>query len=188
LPGLAVVGVPFGGVDLVHLVDITGKEEAPFLFLLTPRHLHSDNPVRASNIAHLQSMLAHWDHLPKGGRLRRGARLYWRIYRKKTMFSPFRKPTWALKHWSLLLPWKSCKVIIGHVVPKIVEQQEWIKLRRVAEPKRAAQMHASAFERWFGFDQALDRAYRHSCSPVSRVGVGRAAVREPYGSAVDRFR
>jgi hypothetical protein len=65
------------------------------------------------------------------------------------------------------MPGKSCKVIIGHIVPKVVEQQEWIKLRRVAQPKRAAHMHASAFERWFGFDEALDRAYRHSCSPVS---------------------
>src|SRR5580658_9114920 len=89
---------------------------------------------------------------------------------------------------SMWMPGKSCKVIVGHVVPKVVEQQEWIKLRRVAEPKRAAQMHACAFERWFGFDQALDRAYRHSCSPVSRVGVRRASLCEPYGSAVDCFR
>src|ERR1700684_2136055 len=53
---------------------------------------------------------------------------------------------------AMWMPWKSCKVVIGHVVPKVVEQQEWIKLRRVAEPKRPAQMHACAFERWFGFD------------------------------------
>src|SRR5580658_3636681 len=72
---------------------------------------------------------------------------------------------------AMWMPGKSCKVIIGHVVPKVVEQQEWIKLRRVAEPKRAAQVHACAFERGFGFNQARDGAYRHFCSPVSGSGL-----------------
>ncbi len=84
LAGLAVVtGVPFGVVALVHLVDITDATSTPFLFLLTPRHAHSDAPVPASSIAHLQSMLAHWDHLPKGDRLRRAAQLYWRMLREE---------------------------------------------------------------------------------------------------------
>src|SRR5579862_3811717 len=43
LIGLSVVtGVPFGGVALVQLVDITPEGSTPFLFLLTPRHSHSD--------------------------------------------------------------------------------------------------------------------------------------------------
>jgi hypothetical protein len=84
LAGLSVVtGVPFGDVALVHLVDITLKAQTPFLFLLTPHHAHSDEPVSALSIKHLQSMLAHWDHLPKGGRVRRAARLYWRMLREK---------------------------------------------------------------------------------------------------------
>jgi hypothetical protein len=84
LAGLSLVtGVPFDDVALVHLVDITVEASTPFLFLLTPHHAHSDEPVSASSIKHLQSMLAHWDHLPRGGRVRRAARLYWRMLREE---------------------------------------------------------------------------------------------------------
>jgi hypothetical protein len=84
LAGLSVVtGVPFGDVALVHLVDITLKAQTPFLFLLTPHYAHSDELVTALSIKHLQSMLTHWDHLPKGARVRRAARLYWRMLQEE---------------------------------------------------------------------------------------------------------
>ena len=77
LAGLAVItGLQFGGVTFVQLLDVTIGEKTPFLFLLALRHLHSERSVTRNDIAHLQSMVAHWDHLPEGGRLRRAAGLY----------------------------------------------------------------------------------------------------------------
>jgi hypothetical protein len=92
LVGLAVVtGVPFGEVTFVHLVDISLDDATPFLFLLAPRYLHSDKPINDADIAHLQSMLVHWDHLPKGGRLRRAARLYRRCIEEHDDVSSFQE-------------------------------------------------------------------------------------------------
>jgi hypothetical protein len=77
LAGLALVtGLPFGGVTFVQLLDLTDDDKTRFLFLLAPRHLHSETPVQKADIANLQSVLLHWDQLPRGGRLRRAARLY----------------------------------------------------------------------------------------------------------------
>jgi len=98
LAGLSVVtGVPFGDVSLVHLVNVTLKARTPFLFLLTPHHAHSDEPVPASSIKHLQYMLAHWDHLPRGGRVRRAARLYWRMLREEDDIVSFQEAYMGLE-------------------------------------------------------------------------------------------
>ncbi len=96
--GLSVVaGEPFGDVSLVHLVDVTREAATQFLFLLTPDHAHSDEPVAASSIKHLQSMLAHWDHLPRGNRVRRAARLYWRMLREKDDIVSFQEAYMGLE-------------------------------------------------------------------------------------------
>ena len=42
------------------------------------------------------------------------------------------------------MPWETFEVIIGALVPKIVEQQEWIQLARVLKAERAVQFDASA--------------------------------------------
>ena len=90
LAGLALVtGEPFGDVTFVHLVDITNNTTTSFVFLLAPRHLHTDRLINGSDISHLRSMLAHWDHLPKGGRLRRAAALYQRALREDDDVSSF---------------------------------------------------------------------------------------------------
>jgi hypothetical protein len=88
---------PFGDVAIVHLVDITLEEQTPFLFLLTPHNAYSDEPVTAASVKHLQSMLAHWDHLPKGGRVRRAARLYWRMLREKDDIVSFQEAYMGLE-------------------------------------------------------------------------------------------
>jgi hypothetical protein len=92
LAGLAVVtGIQLGGVTFVQLVDITLAGRTPFLFLMAPRHLHSDRPVAQSDIAKLQAMLTHWDLLPKGGRLRRAAGIYRRSLQEEDDLSAFQE-------------------------------------------------------------------------------------------------
>jgi hypothetical protein len=98
LAGFGVVtGVPFGSVEFVHLVDITITEDTPFLFMLSPHHRHSDKPVSDADITHVQSMLAHWDHLPTGKRVRRAGRLYWRMLREDDDIVSFQKAYMGLE-------------------------------------------------------------------------------------------
>ena len=59
------------------------------------------------------------------------------------------------------MPGKAGQVVLGNVVAEIVEQQKRIEVGGIAESKRAAQMHARAFERRLGFDESLDRSNRH---------------------------
>src|SRR5205814_473135 len=59
------------------------------------------------------------------------------------------------------MPRKAREVIGWNVIPEIIQQQERVEVRRVAEPKRPAQMHTRAFERWFGLDQTFNRSQRH---------------------------
>jgi hypothetical protein len=47
------------------------------------------------------------------------------------------------------------------VVPKVVEEQEWIEFSRVAEPESPAQAHAGSFDRRCRLGQPLHRADRH---------------------------
>jgi len=98
LAGLALVtGAPFGGVAFVHLVDITLNTTTPFVFLLAPSYLHTDRSINESDIAHLQAMLAHWDHLPKGARLRRAAGLYRRAIQDDDDVSSFQEAYMGLE-------------------------------------------------------------------------------------------
>ena len=59
------------------------------------------------------------------------------------------------------MPRKPRQIILRHVVAKIIQQQERVKIRSVAEAKGALQMHARAFRRWLGLDQPLHRSYGH---------------------------
>ena len=59
------------------------------------------------------------------------------------------------------MPRKPGQVILRNVVAEIVEQQKRVEIGRVAETERAAQVHARAFQRRLGFDQALNRSKRH---------------------------
>src|SRR5580698_9020399 len=53
------------------------------------------------------------------------------------------------------MPRKAGQVILRDVVAEVVQQQERVELRRVAEAERAPQMHPGAFPGWFGFNQTL---------------------------------
>ena len=98
LAGLALVtGEPFGGVSFVHLVDTTVDAATPFVFLLAPRHLHTDRLIDESDISHLRAVLAHWDHLPKGNRLRRAAGLYRRTLLEDDDVSSFQQAYMGLE-------------------------------------------------------------------------------------------
>lgn len=88
--GLAVVtGIPFGGVTFIQLLDLTGPDRTPFLFSVTPYHLHSNEPISDAQLSYLRGMLAHWDGLPRGERLRRAASLYRRALRQEDDLSAF---------------------------------------------------------------------------------------------------
>ncbi len=56
---------------------------------------------------------------------------------------------------AMRMPGKSGEIVLGDVIAKIVEQEERIEVVGVAEAEGAAQMHAGAFERGLGLDQAL---------------------------------
>ena len=50
------------------------------------------------------------------------------------------------------VPWKSRQVIFRIVVTEIVQQQERVEVRCIAETECAPQMHAGSFNGRFGFD------------------------------------
>src|SRR5207237_10816026 len=59
------------------------------------------------------------------------------------------------------MPREPSQIVGGDIIPKIVEKEKRIEVRRIAESKRAAQVHPRAFERWLGLDQPLDRSNGH---------------------------
>src|SRR5215471_3712049 len=65
------------------------------------------------------------------------------------------------------VPRESCQIVLGNVIAKVVEQQERVEIRCVAEAKGAAQMHSGAFESGFGSAEPLDRSYRHRWPPAA---------------------
>ena len=82
--GLAVVtGIPFGQISLVQLTDVTLPAVTGFVVPITPKHLHWDEPVSSLQVGQVRKLLAHWDGLPKGGRIRRAAALYRRALLEK---------------------------------------------------------------------------------------------------------
>ena len=61
------------------------------------------------------------------------------------------------------VPWEAGQVILRNIIAEVVEEQERIEIRGVAEAERASQMHARALEGRFGLDQPFDRSQRHVC-------------------------
>jgi hypothetical protein len=59
---------------------------------------------------------------------------------------------------AMRMPGEARTVILRPVVPEVVEEQERIELRRVAEPERAPEPDAGAFEGGLRLDDALDGA------------------------------
>ena len=57
------------------------------------------------------------------------------------------------------MPGKPRQVVVGVVVAEIVEQQERIEVRRVAEPERALQLDARPLHRCLTANQFHDRPY-----------------------------
>ena len=80
LAGLGVVGgVPFGIAKFIQVLDLTNKNTTRFLFAVIPEYRHWDQPVTEDQLLSLQGMLAHWDSLKRGDRIRRAATLYGRV-------------------------------------------------------------------------------------------------------------
>src|SRR5271169_3122348 len=67
------------------------------------------------------------------------------------------------------MPGKSGKVVFRNIVAEIIEQQERVELLGVSEAKCAAQMYACTLESRFRFNEPLDRADRHTRSPLQSV-------------------
>jgi hypothetical protein len=59
------------------------------------------------------------------------------------------------------MPGKAGQVILGPLVPEIVEKKEWIEVRCIAEAKGTAQVHACAFERRLRLDESLNGSNGH---------------------------
>jgi len=72
---------------------------------------------------------------------------------------------------AMRVPREACQVILRNVVAEIVEQQERVEVRCVAEAERAAQMDAGAFEGGLGFNEPFDGSKRHI--PSLPCGMGR---------------
>src|SRR5262245_15433740 len=66
------------------------------------------------------------------------------------------------------MPGKSCAIVFRTIVAEVVEQEEWIELAGIPEAEGATQLHACAFNRGFGLDDALHGPNGHggltSCS------------------------
>ena len=77
---------------------------------------------------------------------------------------------------AMRMPREAREIRVRIIVAEIVEQQKRIELRRIAEAERAAQLHARAFERRFGFANFFHWSKRH-CSSRRRVYKARPALR-----------
>src|SRR5262249_2605989 len=66
------------------------------------------------------------------------------------------------------MPGKSCAIVFRAIVAEVVEQKEWIEFARIPEAEGATQLHARAFNRGLGLDDALHGSNGHdgltSCS------------------------
>ena len=57
---------------------------------------------------------------------------------------------------AMRMPRKAGKIILRNVVAEVVQKQERVEIRRVAEAEGAAQMHARAFQRGLGADNSFN--------------------------------
>jgi hypothetical protein len=56
------------------------------------------------------------------------------------------------------MPRKACKVILGHVVTEIIEQQKRIEVLGVSKSESATKVNSRTLESGFGFDEPLNWA------------------------------
>src|SRR5215472_3897885 len=63
------------------------------------------------------------------------------------------------------MPWKTCKVILRHIVAEIVQQQKRIVVAGIAKSKRSSQMNPRALQRRLRLDHLLNRTDRHDWPP-----------------------
>src|SRR2546430_2049386 len=56
------------------------------------------------------------------------------------------------------VPREAGQVILRNVIAEVVEEEERIKVGRVAEAESASQMDARTFKGWFGLNEPLDRS------------------------------
>src|SRR6267378_476314 len=59
------------------------------------------------------------------------------------------------------VPGKPRQIILRHIIPKIIQQQERVEIRSIAKAERTAQVHSRPFRRRLGLDQPLHRSYGH---------------------------
>src|SRR5690348_12937645 len=59
------------------------------------------------------------------------------------------------------MPRKSREVILGDVIPEVVQKKERIELVGVTEAEGAAQVNSGSFERGLGLNEALDGTNGH---------------------------
>jgi hypothetical protein len=69
--------------------------------------------------------------------------------------------TYVMVSITMRMPWKACKVILGHVVTEIIEQQKWIEVLGVSKSEGAAEVNSRTLESGFGFDEPLNWANGH---------------------------
>ena len=79
------------------------------------------------------------------------------------------------------MPGKSGPIVLRPIVAEVVEQEEGIELARLPEAEGAPQLHARAFDRGFGFDDALHgpNGHRDFSLNGSVDGRGEGAFRRP---------
>jgi hypothetical protein len=59
------------------------------------------------------------------------------------------------------MPRKPSQIVLGNIIPKIIEQQERVELIRGSETERSSEVHASPFQGWLGFYDTLNLSDRH---------------------------
>src|SRR5262245_66657466 len=64
------------------------------------------------------------------------------------------------------VPREAGEEVLRVVVPEVVEEQERVEIRGVAEAEGALKLHASALHGGFGAAEPFDRANRHCRSPL----------------------
>jgi hypothetical protein len=85
---------------------------------------------------------------------------------------------------SMRVPGKTREIVFGHVVSKVIEQQERVVLACLTEPERPAQVHAGTLDSGLRRDQLLDRSNDMTAS-LSIGSIG-AVLRHASGSSLLR--
>src|SRR6185437_9994859 len=74
------------------------------------------------------------------------------------------------------VPWESRQIIFWYIVPKIVQEQEGVKIGGISETEGAAQMNSRALECRLRLAELLDRPEGHKASSTDFTACSRACV------------